>query len=225
LIVMADADVDYAVQIAAFNAFLHQGEICMSVDRLIVEKPIVKEFTQKLVNLASHLPVGDPKDPNTFIGPIISDRQIQLIDGQVKDAVAKGAKLLCGGTYEGRLYQPTVLTDITPEMTIYATETFGPVTSIIPVDSADEALAIANNTNYGLSSGVITKDLEQAIYLAERIEAGMVHINDGAVDANEACPFGGVKESGIGRVGGQYSLHELTDVKWVTVTKQKRRIF
>jgi aldehyde dehydrogenase (NAD+) len=222
LIILADADMDYAVKSAAFSAFLHQGEICMSVDRVIVEKPIVEEFSKKLAELAAALPVGDPRLPTTFIGPVISDHQVQKIDSHVKDAIAKGAKLLTGGTYEKRLYRPTVLTNITRDMQIYHEETFGPVTSIIAVQDEKEALQVANDTTYGLSSGVITKDLEKAIFLAEGLEAGMVHVNDGSIDAEASCPFGGCKGSGQGREGGHYSLEELTELKWITIQKGKR---
>ena len=149
LIILSDADMEYAVKSTIFAAYLHQGEICMSADRIIVEKPIVEAFSGALANFVSHLPCGDPADPNTFIGPVISDKQIQKIDGHVKDAVAKGAQLLTGGTYEGRIYQPTVLANITPDMKIYYEETFGPVASIIPVNDEKEALQVANDTMYG----------------------------------------------------------------------------
>ena len=224
LIILADADMEYAVKSTIFSAFLHQGEICMSTDRVIVEKSIVGEFSRQLAEFASHLPVGDPALPTTFIGPVISDNQIQKIDAHVKDAVAKGAKLLTGGTYEGRLYKPTVLTNISPAMKIYYEETFGPVTSIIPVNNEREALEIANDTTYGLSAGVITKDLEKAIFLAEGLEAGMVHVNDGSIDADACCPFGGCKGSGQGREGGRYSIEQLTEVKWVTIQKKGRML-
>jgi aldehyde dehydrogenase (NAD+) len=187
-----------------------------------VEKPIVEAFSEALAGLVSHLPVGDPSLPTTFIGPVISDKQVQKIDGHVKDAVAKGARLLAGGTYEGRLYQPTLLADITPDMKIYHEETFGPVASIIPVNDEKEALAVANDTTYGLAAGVITRDLEKALFLGEGLEAGMVHVNDGCIDADACCPFGGCKGSGIGREGGRYSVDELTEVKWLTIQKTKR---
>jgi acyl-CoA reductase-like NAD-dependent aldehyde dehydrogenase len=224
LIVLADADIDYAVKSAAFSAYLHQGEICMSVDRIIVEEPIANELAERLVGLASHLPVGDPSLPTTFIGPIINDKQVKHIDGQIKDAVSKGATLLTGGTYEGRLFRPTVLTDITPDMKIYHEETFGPVASIIRVKDEKEALAVANDTTYGLSAGVITKDLEKAIFLGEGLDAGMVHVNDGSIDAEACCPFGGCKGSGHGREGGRYSVEELTELKWLTIQKSKRAL-
>ena len=222
LIVLSDADIEYAVKSAAFSAYLHQGEICMSTDRIIVEKPIVQAFTEGLTGLASHLPVGDPSLPTTFIGPVISDEQVKKIDAHVKDAVDKGAKLLTGGTHEGRLYQPTLLANVTPEMTIYYEETFGPVASIIAVNDEKEALEVANDTTYGLSAGVITKDLEKAIFLGEGLEAGMVHVNDGSIDADACCPFGGCKGSGNGREGGQYSVETLTELKWLTIQKSGR---
>ena len=222
LIILRDADMDYAVKTAAFSAYLHQGEICMSTDRVIVEKPIAKEFTQRFTELVSHIPAGDPADPNTFIGPVISDKQVQSIHSLVTDAVKKGAKLLTGGTYEGRIYQPTVLADVTPDMRIYYEETFGPVACVIEAEDEKDALKIANDNEYGLSSGIVTNNMEKAIYLAEGLEAGMVHVNDGSVDANSLVPFGGVKQSGQGREGGQYSVNKMTEVKWVTVMKRKR---
>lgn len=224
VIVLADADIEYAVKSVIFSAFLHQGEVCMSTDRVVVEKSIVEEFSKQLAEFASHLPIGDPALETTFIGPVISDNQIQKIDAHVKDAVAKGAKLLTGGTYEGRLYQPTVLTNITRDMKVYYEETFGPVTSVISADDEKEALEIANDTTYGLSAGVITKDLEKAIFLAEGLEAGMVHVNDGSIDADACCPFGGCKASGRGREGGRYSIEEMTEVKWVTIQKKGRML-
>ena len=196
----------------------------MSADRIIVEKPIAAAFTEAMTGLVSHLPVGDPSLPTTFIGPVISDQQVRKIDGHVKDAVNKGAKLLTGGTYAERLYQPTLLADITPDMKIYYEETFGPVASIITVNDEKEALEVANDTTYGLSAGVITRDLEKAIFLGEGLEAGMVHVNDGSIDADACCPFGGCKGSGHGREGGKYSVEELTELKWLTIQKTKRQL-
>ncbi|MEJ2587511.1 MAG: aldehyde dehydrogenase family protein [Deltaproteobacteria bacterium] len=224
LIVLADADIEYAVKSTAFSAYLHQGEICMSADKIIVEESIVAPFTEAMAGLVPHLPVGDPALPTTFIGPVISDNQVKKIDDHVKDAVDKGAKLLAGGTHEGRLYQPTLLANITPDMKIYHEETFGPVASIISVKDEKEALEVANDTTYGLSAGVITRDLEKAMFLAEGLDAGMVHVNDGSIDADACCPFGGCKGSGIGREGGRYSVEEMTEVKWLTIQKTKRQL-
>jgi acyl-CoA reductase-like NAD-dependent aldehyde dehydrogenase len=221
LIILADADIDYAVNAASFGAFYHQGQICMSVGRVIVEQPIVEEFAEKLAAKAASLPAGDPSVPTTVIGPLINDGQVRKVDGYVKDAVAAGAKLLAGGTYEGRVYQATVLSNVTRDMRAWQEEIFGPVAPILAVGDEKEALEVANDTIYGLSAGVITPDLEKAIYLAEGLEAGMVHVNDHSIDAEASIPFGGSKWSGQGREGGRYSLDALTEMKWVTINKQK----
>jgi acyl-CoA reductase-like NAD-dependent aldehyde dehydrogenase len=222
LIILADAAIDYAVNAAAFGAFMHQGQICMSVSRVIVEQPIVEEFARQFAEKAASLPVGDPSLPTTVIGPLINDGQVQKVDAHVKGAIAQGAKLMTGGTYEGRLYRPTVLMNVTRDMQIFHEETFGPVASIIAVQDEKEALEVANDTTYGLSAGLITPNLEKAIYLAEGLEAGMVHVNDASIDAEACVPFGGCKGSGQGREGGYYSIEELTELKWVTIQKGKR---
>jgi acyl-CoA reductase-like NAD-dependent aldehyde dehydrogenase len=223
LIILADADIDYAVNAAAFGVFMHQGQICMSVGRVIVEKPIAEEFAKKLAEKAASLPAGDPTVPETVIGPLISDSQVEKVDGYVKDAVAAGAKLLAGGKYEGRVYQATVLADMARDMRAWQEEIFGPVAPVLAVKDEKEALEVANDTTYGLSAGVITPDLEKAIYLAEGLESGMVHVNDASVDAEASVPFGGSKWSGQGREGGHYSVEALTETKWVTINKRKRQ--
>ena len=222
LIILADADIDYAVNAAAFGAFMHQGQICMSVGRIVVEKPIVEEFAGKLAEKAASLPAGDPTVPATVIGPLINDDQVQKVDTYVKDAVAAGANLLAGGKYEGRVYQATVLSNVTRDMRAWQEEIFGPVAPVLAVSDEKEALEVANDTTYGLSAGVITPNLEKAIYLAEGLEAGMVHVNDASIDAEASVPFGGSKWSGQGREGGRYSLDALTELKWVTIQKEKR---
>lgn len=221
LVILADADMEFAVNAAAFGNFLHQGQICMSVGRMVIEEAIVDEFAARLAEKAAALPKGDPRQPETVIGPLVNDEQVQSVDALVQDAIAKGAELLAGGHYEGRVYEATVLKGVTPEMRIYHEETFGPVASIVSVKDVHEALEVANDTVYGLSAGVITPDLEKAIYLAEGLEAGMVHVNDASIDAEASCPFGGCKGSGQGREGGRYSLEELSEIKWVTIQKQK----
>jgi aldehyde dehydrogenase (NAD+) len=222
LIILADADMDYAVAAAAFGAFLHQGQICLAVGRMVVEQPIVEEFATRLAKKAASLPAGDPTKRETVIGPLINDGAVRKVDAHVKDAVSKGARLLAGGTFEGRVYSPTVLADVRQGMQVYAEETFGPVAPIIAVKDVNQALEVANTSVYGLSAGVVTPDLEKAIYLAEGLEAGMVHVNDASIDAEASVPFGGVKASGQGREGGRYSLEAMTEVKWVTIQKRKR---
>ncbi len=219
LIILADADLDYAVNAAAFGAFLHQGQICMSVERIIVEEAIVAEFAERLADKGASLPCGDPSQPTTVIGPLINDEQVLTIDGQVKDALAKGARLLTGGSAEGRVYKPTVLSEVRPDMKVFIEETFGPVAPILAVKDEKEALEAANATVYGLAAGIITNDLQKALYLGEGVEAGMVHINDTSVHAEASCPFGGCKQSGQGREGGRWSMEELSELKWLTIQR------
>ena len=223
LIVLRDADVDYAVNAAAFGAFMHQGQICMSVERIIVEESIAEEFVLKLAKKADALPVGDPAEPTTVIGPLINDAQVQTVHAHVQDAIEKGAIVLSGGKYKDRFYYPTVLSGVTREMRIFREETFGPVAPVIAVKDEKEALEVANDTDYGLSSGVITNDLQKAFFLAENLEAGMVHINDSGVNDDPYCPFGGCKDSGIGREGGRHSMEEMSELKWITLHKGNRQ--
>jgi len=219
LIVLADADLEYAVNATAFGAFLHQGQICMSARRIIVERPIADEFVRRLAEKTNALKAGDPSEPDTIIGPLITESALQLVKERVDDAVAKGAKVLAGGEAVGPVYKATLLGDV-PDTAEFAThETFGPVASIDVVDSADEAVDRANATAYGLASGIITSDADRGLALAQRIEAGIVHVNDQPVGDEPQMPFGGVKESGLGRFGGTAVIDEFTEVHWITVSR------
>ncbi|HEX3913145.1 MAG TPA: aldehyde dehydrogenase family protein [Steroidobacteraceae bacterium] len=223
LIVLRDADIDYAVRAACFGIFFHQGQVCMANSRLIVEEAVYDEFCAKITARAKTYKVGDPHDPQTVIGPLIRRSQCGFIDGQIQDAVAKGAKVLTGGTHQDNFYQPTIVAGVAAGMRIYAEESFGPVTSIIKCNSAEQALAIANDTSYGLAAGVITNDMQKALDLALRIDTGMVHINDTTVADEPHVPFGGIKNSGMGREGGRYSMEEMTELKWVTIQLGQRQ--
>jgi acyl-CoA reductase-like NAD-dependent aldehyde dehydrogenase len=217
LIVRGDADLDFAVAAAAFGAFLHQGQICMSARRIIVERSVSDEFVSRLAEKTSRLKTGDPKDPDTIIGPLISEQAVELVKGRVEDAVAKGAKVVAGGEADGRCFQATLLTEVPEEAELSHVETFGPVAAIEVVDSDDEAIERANATTYGLTSGVITNDAEKGLELARRIQAGVVHVNDQPVGDEPQMPFGGVKDSGWGRFGGSAAIEEFTELHWVTV--------
>jgi acyl-CoA reductase-like NAD-dependent aldehyde dehydrogenase len=217
LIVLKDADVDYAVDTACFGIFIHQGQICMAGSRIIVEAPIYETFLRRFAAKAKTLQVGDPRDPHTVIGPLIRSSQCQMIDRKIKEAVAAGARVLTGGTYEANFYQPTVVADVTPNMAAFRDELFGPVAAVTRADNADHALALANNSSYGLSSAVLTNDLQLAMRFALELEAGMVHVNGPTVHDEPTVPFGGVKDSGSGREGGRWSVEEMTEVKWVTI--------
>jgi acyl-CoA reductase-like NAD-dependent aldehyde dehydrogenase len=218
LIVLADADLDFAVNAAAFGAYLHQGQICMSTRRIIVERPIAEEFTSRLAAKAAGLATGDPREHATIIGPLINAQALQIVKDRVDDAVAKGAKLLAGGEAVGACYQATLLTDVPADSELALHETFGPVASIEIVDGADEAVDRANDTAYGLSSGIITSDADRGFQLAQRIQSGVVHVNDQSVGDEPQMPFGGVKDSGFGRFGGHAVVDEFTDVHWVTLS-------
>jgi len=217
LIILADADVDYAVDAAVWGAFLHQGQICMSTERIIIDRRIEKEFTAKLKERALAMPMGDPTNPGTAVGPLVNQRAVDKVHGQVEDAIAGGAELVAGGQFDNLVYHPTVVKGVKPDMPIFTDQTFGPVASITVVDGSEEALAVANDSKYGLSAGVLTNDFTKALDIALRLETGMVHIGDQTVNDEPQVPFGGVKGSGYGRFGGQAALDEFTELRWINV--------
>ncbi|HKV25852.1 MAG TPA: aldehyde dehydrogenase family protein [Candidatus Acidoferrum sp.] len=223
LIILKDADLDYAVNTACFGIFIHQGQICMAGSRIIVEAPIYEEFLRRFVVKAQKMQVGDPRDPHTVIGPLIRSSQCPLIDGKIKAAVAAGGRLLTGGKYEGNFFHPTVLADVTPEMAAFRDELFGPVAAVSKANDADHALALANTSSYGLSSAVLTNDLQLAMRFALELESGMVHLNGPTIHDEATVPFGGVKDSGSGREGGRWSTDEMTEIKWITIQTGQRQ--
>ncbi len=223
MIILRDADIDYAVNAAAFGAFLHQGQICMSTRRIIIEKPIAAAFTEKFVKKVTGFKVGNPKDPEVIIGPIINKYQLEEIRKNVEAAVHDGAKVLCGAKAEGPCYHPTVLTNVKPGTPFSREETFGPVVSIIEVENEGQAISIANETSYGLSASVITPDFNKGLAVAERIESGIVHINDQTVHDEPQVPFGGIKDSGWGRFGGRAGLEEFTELRWISMQRSPRQ--
>ncbi len=220
LIVLDDADMGKAVDAAAFGTFMHQGQICMSVERIIVDDSIADEFTDRLVKHVKKLGVGDPRQ--NPIGPVINQKQLDKIHGQVTEAVEHGADLLTGGTYKGLFYHPTVLTNVTRDMRVFREETFGPVAPIIRVGSEEEAIEVANDCEYGLSAGIITRDEERGLRVARALETGIAHINDSSVNDEPHVPFGGVKNSGIGRHGGKASIDLFTETRWLTLERGGR---
>jgi acyl-CoA reductase-like NAD-dependent aldehyde dehydrogenase len=217
LIVLADADLDYAVNATAFGAFLHQGQICMSARRIIVERPIADEFAERLAAKTAGLKTGDPKEHDTIIGPLITERALSTVKSRVDDAVAQGARVLAGGQAVGSCFQATLLADVPLDSELAQVETFGPVAAIEVVDSPDAAVDRANATAYGLAAGILTSDPDRGLALAERLESGIVHVNDQPVGDEPQMPFGGVKDSGWGRFGGTAAMHEFTELRWITV--------
>jgi acyl-CoA reductase-like NAD-dependent aldehyde dehydrogenase len=222
LIILGDVDIDYAIDAAAWGAFLHQGEICMSTERIIVEKSIAKEFIEKLKERAESIPMGDPTNPGNAIGPLINQRALDKVHAQVEEAVAGGANLVTGGKFDDLVYHPTVVTDVKPDMSLFREQTFGPVAPIVVVNDGEEALAVANDSEYGLSAGILTGDFTKALDMALRLETGMVHIGDQTVNDEPQAPFGGVKGSGYGRFGGQAALDEFTELRWINVQRVPR---
>jgi len=223
LIVCEDADMDRATAAANFGSFMHQGQICMSVEKVLVQESIFDEFLKRFVERAAKLKVGDPTaDDSNVIGPLINDKQVAQIKEQIDDAVAKGAKVVLGGGITGRFVEPTIITEVTAAMKLYREETFGPVIPVIPFRTDDEAIALANDTEFGLSSGVITKDENRGLAIAQRLETGMCHINCSSVNDEPIVPFGGSKASGVGRHGGRWATEAFTETRWITFERGGR---
>ncbi|WP_434594237.1 aldehyde dehydrogenase family protein [Streptomyces sp. A5-4] len=223
LIVLDDADVDYAVDAAVFSRFVHQGQVCMAANRILVDRRLEKEFTEKFVAKVGTLKVGDPADPQTHIGPLINSSQAEAVSALVVQTVAAGATALLHGQTVGNLVAPSVLTDIAPGSPILSQEIFGPVALIVPFDGEEEAVRIANDTPYGLSGAVHTGNVERGVQLAKRINTGMIHINDGTVHDEPIVPFGGEKHSGSGRLNGESMIEAFTTQKWISVQHGRSR--
>ncbi len=221
-VVLADADIDEAAAAASFGAFMNQGQICMSTERIVAEQPIARALAERLASKASALSVGDPSDPSTQIGAVISEDARERMADLVADALAQGAELLAGGEADGPCFRPTVLYGVTKEMRIYGEESFGPLVSIIEVGSADEAVAVANDTEYGLASAVFTRDAGRGLAIARRLQTGICHVNSSTVQDEAQMPFGGVKHSGWGRFGARAALEEFTELRWVTLQQGAR---
>ena len=217
LIVLDDADLDEATAAAAFGAFMNQGQICMSTERLIVDESVADPFAAKLAAKAATLIAGDPRKGRTPLGALVGLDAVERVLGLVRDAVAKGARLIAGGAANGVLMDATVLDNVTPAMRIYAEESFGPVAAIIRVGGVEEAVRVANDSEYGLAAAVFGRDLGRALSVAKRLESGICHVNGPTVHDEAQMPFGGVKASGYGRFGGAAAIHEFTELRWITV--------
>ena len=222
LLVLDDADIEHAVNAATFGSFMHQGQICMSVERIIVDKSVAEEFTEKFVANTRKLKVGNPRELANCIGPIINQKQLDKIREQVDEAVQQGAKILCGGGNEGLFLEPTVLGNVTSQMRIFKEETFGPVAPIIVAEDVDNAVALANDSDYGLSAGIITRNEERGLDVARRLRTGMAHINDSSVNDEPHVPFGGIRASGLGRHGGKQGIDTFTETRWITLERGGR---
>ena len=223
IIVMDDADMNKAVEAATFGAYMNHGQICMSSERIIVHKSLAKEFTERMTKNVASIQYGlDLRNPANAVGPIINQKQADRLIALIKDAKAKGANVLVGGGHEKNLVQPTLFSGITKDMGIYQNENFGPVASIYTYDDIADAIAIANDTDYGLTGAVISKDENKAMEVVNQMQTGMCHINCATVYDEPHIPFGGVKDSGIGRHGGQAAIDTFTQTRWITLEKGGR---
>jgi benzaldehyde dehydrogenase (NAD) len=218
LVVLDDADLDLAVSAGAWASFLHQGQICMTAGRHIVHEKIADAYVAALAQHADNLPVGDPTTGQVALGPLIDAGQRDKVHGLVTSTVDAGATLTAGGRYEGLFYRPTVLDGVRPDMPAYAQEVFGPVAPVLRFSSVEEAAKLAAESGYGLSLGILSRDVMKALALAEQVPTGIVHINDQTVNDEAVAPFGGVLDSGTGvRFGGSANLDAFTDQRWITI--------
>ncbi|PRY09957.1 aldehyde dehydrogenase (NAD+) [Pontibacter ummariensis] len=221
-VILDDADVDRAVDAAVFGRFMHQAQICMSTNRILVHESLASEFTEKFIAKVKNLKVGDPREEGTVVGPLIDNKAAKRVVDLVQRTVDAGAKLALGGNAEGNVVQPTVLTGVTREMPIFNEEVFGPAVGIITFKTDEEAIELANDTEFGLSGALHTKDLLRGLQVAKRVDTGMIHINDQSVNDEPQTPFGGEKNSGVGRFGDDFIIEEMTTVQWVSVQVKPR---
>lgn len=221
-IILEDADIDYAVQAATFSRFTHQGQICMCANRILVQKSIYNEFVDKFKVKVSSLTTGDPSEPQTVIGPVINNRQAETLQNLIAKGIEQGAELLVEGKITGRMVEPTILVNVKPDMAVAQEELFGPVVCIIPFDTEEEGIAIANDTPFGLSGAIHTSNLERGVEMAKKVHTGMIHVNDITINDEPIVAFGGEKQSGMGRLNGQWSLDEFTTMKWISVNYGQR---
>ncbi|MGE0503374.1 MAG: aldehyde dehydrogenase [Rhizobiaceae bacterium] len=222
LIVLDDADIDEAARAAAYGAYFHQGQICMSTERLIVHEAVADAFTARLRDIATGLTPHDSGSPAGWFGPMIGEQAALRVKGLIDDALRKGARLVAGGGQRGAFLEATILDGVTSDMRVYHEETFGPVASIIRFADLDEAVSTANDTEYGLAASVFSSDVTRALDVARRLETGICHINGSTIHDEPQMPFGGMKSSGYGRFGGRAGIDEFTELRWITIQSGKQ---
>ncbi|WP_155058075.1 aldehyde dehydrogenase family protein [Streptomyces blattellae] len=223
LVVLDDADIDYAVDAAVFSRYVHQGQVCMAANRVLVDRSIADEFTEKFVAKVRTLKAGDPRDPQTIIGPVINSSQADAIAATVEQAIAEGGTALVHGRTTDNLVEPSVVTGLPADSALLKQEVFGPVAFLVPFDGEEEAVRLVNDTPYGLSGAVHTGDIERGVNFAKQIDTGMFHVNDGTVHDEPIVPFGGEKNSGLGRLNGETMLDAFTTMKWISVQHGRSR--
>jgi acyl-CoA reductase-like NAD-dependent aldehyde dehydrogenase len=223
-VVLDDADIDGAVNAAVFGSFLYQGQICMSTERFVVDESVADEFVSKFAARAAQLSSGDPMaDAACIVGPMIREESGARINGLIDDALSKGAELVVGDHADGASMPATIIDKVRPEMSIYDEETFGPITTVVRVSGVEEAVQVANDTEYGLAAAVFGADSTRALQVAMRIQAGHVHVNGATVQNEAQAPYGGMKNSGYGRFDGRAVINEFTELKWITVEQSDQQ--
>jgi benzaldehyde dehydrogenase (NAD) len=222
LIVLDDADLDAAVDAAIFGAFTNQGQICMSTERIVVDDKVADGFVERFSRRAATLPLRDPSQGPAVLGSMVDARSAARVASLIEDAIGKGAHIAAGGTGHGTLMPATVIDRVTSAMRVYGEESFGPVVTIVRVSGEDEALRIANDTEYGLSAAIFSRDVARAWNLARQVQTGICHINGPTVHDEPQMPFGGVKASGYGRFGGKRGIDEFTTLRWITMQTAPR---
>ena len=222
LIILDDADLEAAVDAAAFGAFLNQGQICMSTERIIVDEKIADAFAQKFVAKVKNLPCGDPRKGEVVFGAVVGMPTVERVHALVKEAVSRGAKVLLEGDAQGTVMPAVIVDHVTPAMQIFRDESFGPSVSITRFKTVEEAIRLANDTEYGLAAAVFGRDVARAFEVAKRIDSGMCHINAPTVHDEAQMPFGGVKASGYGRFGGKAAVEQFTELRWITIQTTPR---
>jgi benzaldehyde dehydrogenase (NAD) len=222
-VVLDDADLEAAASAGAFASFQFQGQVCFATGRHIVHRSVAADYVDRLTEKAKRLRLGDPYREDVDLGPIVNQRQLDRVDGIVRRSVDAGARVVVGGTHEGLFYRPTVLTDVTTDQAAWREEIFGPVAPVVVFDTDDEALELANDSEYGLTGAVYSRSVSRGLALAQRIRSGMVHVNDQTVNDEATIPFGGMGASGNGtRFGGPANWDEFTEWQWVTVRDEPR---
>jgi acyl-CoA reductase-like NAD-dependent aldehyde dehydrogenase len=219
-LVLEDADLGEAVKAAAFGAFMNQGQICMSTERIIVVDAIADEFTRRFAEKATSMPAGDPREGRTPLGAVVDLKTVRHVNTLIDDAVSKGASVRAGGKADHVLMPATVIDGVTSDMSIYRDESFGPVVGILRAKDEADAIRLANDTQYGLSAAVFTRDTARGLRVARQIKSGMCHINGPTVHDEAQMPFGGVGASGYGRFGGKAGINEFTELRWITIETQ-----
>ena len=218
LVVLEDADLDEAVAAAAFGAFMNQGQICMSTERIIVVDAVADEFAARFKAKVASMAVGDPREGTTPLGAVVDKRTVECVSGLIEDALASGAEQLTGGETTQNVLMPAhVIDKVTPEMRLFREESFGPVVAIIRARDEEQAIELANDTEYGLSASVFTRDIARGLKIARRIQSGICHVNGPTVHDEAQMPFGGMKASGYGRFGGKAGIDAFTELRWITV--------